>query len=52
MDSSEIFIIQVKLLRGAPTVRSTAGNVHDIYDGNALLHGKESMVFADAGTRA
>ena len=31
------------------TVRRTAGHVHDINEGNALLHGKESMVFADAG---
>ena len=31
------------------TVRSTAGHVHDINEGNSLLHGKESMVFADAG---
>ena len=31
------------------TVRSTAGHVHDINEGNSLLHGKESVVFADAG---
>ena len=31
------------------TVRSTAGHVHDINEGNRLLHGKESVVFADAG---
>ena len=31
------------------TVRSTADHVHDINEGNSLLHGKESMVFADAG---
>ena len=31
------------------TVRATAGHVHDITEGNSLLHGKESVVFADAG---
>ena len=31
------------------TVRATAGHVHDINEGNALLHGHEQMVFADAG---
>ena len=31
------------------TVRSTAGHVHDINEGNSLLHGQEQMVFADAG---
>ena len=31
------------------TVRSTAGHVHDISEGNSLLHGQEQMVFADAG---
>ena len=31
------------------TVRSTAGQVHDINEGRSLLHGKESVVFADAG---
>ena len=31
------------------TVRSTAGHVHDINEGNSLLHGQEQVVFADAG---
>ena len=31
------------------TVRSTAGHVHDINEGNSLLHEKENVVFADAG---
>ena len=31
------------------TVKGTAGHVHDIYERNALLHGQERMVFADAG---
>ena len=31
------------------TVRSTAGHVHDINEGNRLLHGQEQVVFADAG---
>jgi IS5 family transposase len=30
-------------------VRGTAGHVHDINEGNSLLHGQEQMVFADAG---
>ena len=33
------------------TVKGTAGHVHDINEGNALLHGQERMVFADAGYR-
>ena len=33
------------------TVKGTAGHVHDINEGNALLHGHEQMVFADAGYR-
>jgi len=33
------------------TVTGTAGHVHDINEGNALLHGQERMVFADAGYR-
>ena len=33
----------------ARTVQSTVDNVHDIKEGNSMLHGKESMVFADAG---
>jgi IS5 family transposase len=31
------------------TVRGTSGNVNDVVEGNALLHGQESEVFADAG---
>jgi len=31
------------------TVRGTAGNVNDVVEANALLHGQESDVFADAG---
>lgn len=33
------------------TVKGTAGHVHDINEGNALLHGQERMVFVDAGYR-
>jgi len=31
------------------TVRGTSGNVNDVVEANALLHGEESDVFADAG---
>jgi IS5 family transposase len=31
------------------TVRGTSGNVHDINEGNSLLHGDETVAFADAG---
>jgi IS5 family transposase len=31
------------------TVRGTAANVNDVVEGNSLLHGKETEVFADAG---
>ena len=31
------------------TVRGTSGNVNDVVEANALLHGDESEVFADAG---
>ena len=31
------------------TVRSTAGHMADVTEGNALLHGEETVVFADAG---
>jgi IS5 family transposase len=31
------------------TVRGTSGNVNDVVEANALLHGQESHVFADAG---
>ena len=31
------------------TVRGTAGHVADVTEGNALLHGEETVVFADAG---
>ena len=31
------------------TVRGTSGNVNDVVEGNALLHGQETEVFADAG---
>ena len=31
------------------TVRGTAGHVADVTEGNSLLHGEETVVFADAG---
>jgi transposase, IS5 family len=31
------------------TVRGTSGNVHDVTEGNRLLHGQESDVYGDAG---
>ena len=31
------------------TVRGTSGNVHDINEGNSLLHGEETVAFGDAG---
>jgi IS5 family transposase len=31
------------------TVRGTSGNVHDVTQGNSLLHGEEVMGFCDAG---
>jgi IS5 family transposase len=31
------------------TVRATSGNVNDVIEANALLHGEETDVFADAG---
>jgi transposase, IS5 family len=31
------------------TVRGTSGNVHDVTEGNSLLHGQESVAFGDAG---
>jgi IS5 family transposase len=31
------------------TVRGTSGNVSDVTEGNALLHGQESIAFGDAG---
>ncbi len=31
------------------TVRGTAGNVNDVLEANALLHGQESNVYGDAG---
>ena len=31
------------------TVRGTSGQVGDVTEGNALLHGQETVVFADAG---
>lgn len=31
------------------TVRGTAANVNDVVEGNSLLHGEETDVFADAG---
>ena len=31
------------------TVRATSGNVHDIIEGNSLLHGGEAVAFGDAG---
>ena len=32
-----------------PTVRGTAGYVHNINEANALLHGQETIAFGDAG---
>ena len=31
------------------SVRATSGNVHDVTEGNSLLHGKETVAFGDAG---
>ena len=31
------------------TMRATSGNVHDIIEGNSLLHGGETVAFGDAG---
>ena len=31
------------------TVLGTSGNVHDVTQGNSLLHGRESVAFGDAG---
>lgn len=31
------------------TVRGTSGNVHDVVEGNSLLHGEETVAFGDAG---
>jgi transposase, IS5 family len=31
------------------TVRGTSANVHDVVEGNSLLHGEESVAFGDAG---
>jgi IS5 family transposase len=31
------------------TVRGTSGNVHDVVEGNSLLHGQETVAFGDAG---
>ena len=31
------------------TVRATSGNVHDVTEGNSLLHGNETVAFGDAG---
>ncbi len=31
------------------TVRTTSGNVHDVTEGNSLLHGDETVAFGDAG---
>ncbi len=33
------------------TVRGTSGNVNDVVEANALLHGEENVVFADSGYR-
>jgi transposase, IS5 family len=33
------------------TVMGTSGNVHDVTQGNSLLHGQESVAFGDAGYR-
>ena len=44
-------MLRVHFLQQWFTVKGTAGHVHDINEGNALLHGQEQMVFADAGYR-
>ena len=31
------------------TVRGTSGNVHDVVEGNNLLHGEETLAYGDAG---
>jgi IS5 family transposase len=31
------------------TVRGTSGNVHDVTEGNSLLHGEETQAYGDAG---
>jgi IS5 family transposase len=31
------------------TVRGTSGNVHDVLEGNSLLHGQEEDAYGDAG---
>jgi IS5 family transposase len=31
------------------TVRGTSGNVHDVTEGNSLLHGEETLAYGDAG---
>jgi len=31
------------------TVRTTSGNVHDVTEGNSLLHGEETLAYGDAG---
>ena len=31
------------------TVRANSGNVHDVVEGNGLLHGAEKLAFGDAG---
>jgi IS5 family transposase len=31
------------------TVRGTSGNVHDVTEGNSLLHGQETWAYGDAG---
>ena len=31
------------------TLRTTSGNVHDVTEGNSLLHGQETDVYGDAG---
>ena len=33
----------------AHAVRATSGNVHDVTEGNSLLHGEETVAFGDAG---
>lgn len=31
------------------TVRGSSGNVHDVVEGNSLLHGEETLAYGDAG---
>ena len=51
LDRFAIFYQEKLCITLVPTFKGTAGHVHDINEGNALLHEQERMVFADAGYR-